>query len=376
MQNNIPLYVIIGTRAQLIKMGPLMLELEHRGIEYTFIYTEQHKVTIDDILEDFGVKTKYIKLLNSQDEARSISLFAGWAAKMIMLLLNPFSNKKVLPKGKGIIITHGDTATTSWSAVYGKSRFCKVMHIESGLRSYNLFEPFPEEIQRLITFLFSDFYVCPNDWALNNLKRFPGKKVNTKANTLYDSIIVALEKSKSPKIQKQIAKLNLPERFALVSLHRYENIFKEKRFNKIISILKTISEKINLVMIMHPVTEKKLRETKVFEELEQNPNIQLLKRQSFFDFVAINARSEFVITDGGSNQEEMSYIGKPAILFRDKTERTEGLGENIVLSKLNEKIIMDFVENYKDYEREPLKLKHSSSEKAIDFLESILEEKS
>ncbi|MCB0748256.1 MAG: UDP-N-acetylglucosamine 2-epimerase, partial [Ignavibacteriae bacterium] len=94
----------------------------------------------------------------------------------------------------------------------------------------------------------------------------------------------------------------------------------------------------------------------------------LVPRQDFQNFAYITDLAEFVITDGGSNQEELSYIGKPTILFREYTERTEGLEENVVLSKFDHDLIFDFVKNYKDYQRKPLNLKVTPSKLIVEFV--------
>jgi len=370
---NTPIYIIIGTRAQLIKMGPIMKLMEDQHIPYAFIYTQQHKVTIKDLIENFDIKTPYVNLIERKEEAKSIRLFAGWGIQMLLKLLNPFSRKKILKNGRGLVITHGDTATASWAAIFGQTSFCKVLHIESGLRSYNLLKPFPEEIMRLITFAFSNYYVCPNEWAVNNLKWFPGKKINVGANPMYDSLMFALKKIDSTNLR--LDELNLPKKYALVSIHRYENLFNKERFEKILQILEKISNKHELVIPLHPVTKEHLEKTGNMSRLKKNKRIKLLPRQDFLNFVALNAKSEFVITDGGSNQEEMSYIGKPTLLMRDVTERTEGIGENIVLSKYDEKIIWEFVKNYKKYERPPLKIKERPSKLAVEFIKKIINER-
>ncbi|MEI6463066.1 MAG: UDP-N-acetylglucosamine 2-epimerase, partial [bacterium] len=125
------------------------------------------------------------KVLYTYEEAKTRKLFMKWFLAMMKLTF--FHAKSVLPQ-KGIVFTHGDTFTTWIAALMGKLAGCKVCHLESGLRSFNLFEPFPEEIVRIVTFLLSDVYFCPGDWAVSNLKRFRGKKINTILNPIYDAV--------------------------------------------------------------------------------------------------------------------------------------------------------------------------------------------
>jgi UDP-N-acetylglucosamine 2-epimerase (non-hydrolysing) len=352
------IYVVIGTRAQLIKMAPIMVLMQKENIDYEFIYTAQHKETISEILSDFNVKMPD-RILYSKSEAKTITKFLGWIGSMLFQSLSP---KKIFPE-KGIVLTHGDTATCIWAAIVGKLAGCIVCHVESGLRSFNIFQPFPEELTRLITFRFSDVYFCPNSWAVNNLKKYNGDKVNLEINTLYDSVKEALTSNES---------VDYPnEKYAVVSIHRLENIFTKKFEQTIIPLLENVAEKgFVLVFVLHPATLSVLKrnEGKLYKRLESNKRIVLKDRYSYFKFIKLLNGSQFVISDGGSNQEELSYLGKPTLLFRNVTERIEGLKENIVISNFDEHKIMNFVENYKNFQRPIKEISISPSEKIITYL--------
>lgn len=372
MKTKLPIYIIIGTRAQLIKMAPIMRLLEKEGIKYNFLYTQQHKATISDLIENFKLETPYLNIIQREEEARTIKLFLGWGFQMLLTLLNPFSRKKILKEGRGLIITHGDTATTAWAAIYARTSFCQVMHVESGMRSHNLLKPFPEELMRLITFFFTNYYVCPYQEAVDNLRRFRGKKLNVGANPMYDAFMYAHKNMSSKRLKEVKTKFNLPDKFALVSIHRYENIFKEDKFIVILDLLKHVSKKIQLVMVLHPATEKQLKKIGAYRKLQTDKHIALLKRQDFLNFVAITKLSEFMITDGGSNQQEMSYLGKPTLLMRDITESKEGIGKNIVISYYNKKIIDDFVVNYTKYQYPIQKITPSPSKLTVDLIKEVV----
>lgn len=360
-QNNIPntkLYVVIGTRAQLIKMAPLMNLLQKEKIDYEFIYTAQHKETISRILEDFHVKTPDLILYN-KSEATTVTKMIGWGLSMF---LKSFFPKKIFPN-KGIILTHGDTVTTAWSAIVGKLAGCKIAHIESGIRSFKIFEPFAEEIMRLITFRFSDVYFCPNEWAVNNLKKYKGEKINLGLNPVYDSVKFALMSD---------TKLELPnKKFVVVSIHRFENILTKKLEQTIIPLLEMIANlDFLLVFILHPSTRNVLKKNNMvlYNRLEKNKNITLKERYPYFEFLQLLKNSEFVITDGGSNQEELSYLGKPTLLFRNVTERIEGLDDTVVLSHFDRKIIKEFISNYKTMQKPFLNVQTSPSKVIINYL--------
>ena len=351
--------MVIGTRAQLIKTAPVMKEMEERKIDYTFIYTAQHKETIDGIIKNFGIKNPDINL-GTNKEAKTIRLFGKWMFRMLSVLI--FKRKKLIPRA-GLMITHGDTATCVWGAMLGKLTGCKVMHLESGLRSFNLLKPFPEEIIRLITFRLTDVYVCPNKWALNNLKNYGGIKINTEMNTQYDSVMLVLKNLNKIKV-------DLPNgKFCVVSIHRFEHIFDKKKFSEIIRIVDKVSKKMLVIFVLHPATVKQIDNLGYRERLESNKNIILNKRLPFFEFIKMVYKTEYVITDGGSNQEELYYLGKPTLILRDVTERTEGLGKNAVLAKFDDKVIDGFICNYSKYKTNEIKVKNQPSKIIVNWIE-------
>lgn len=353
-----PIYIIIGTRAQFIKMAPVMLEMKERGLAYTLIYTVQHRENIQEIIEIYGLRNPDIDMFDGE-ESNTLGKGLKWMLEMLFKSL--FKAKKYLPE-KGIVLTHGDTVTTWMAAIMGKRAGCKVAHVESGLRSFNLFSPFPEEISRLITFNFSDIYFCADKWAINNLKKYKGDKINIGANTMLDGVRFALKRSKKTYFDFQ----NRP--YAIVSIHRYENIFKDRLTEVIIPYLKEISIKHKLVITLHPTTRERLKELNLYNKLAKDKNLELHERFDFVDWINVCNSAEFVISDGGSNQEELSYLGVPTLLFRDHTERKEGLGENVVLSMFDKGIIDEFVKNYKNYRRDPLFRKIHPSGRVVDYL--------
>ena len=316
------IYVVIGTRAQLIKMAPLMALMEKKGLEYEFIYTAQHRETITKILQDFHVKEPD-RTISSKSEANTLTKFLGWGSTMLLKVINP---KKVFPE-KGIVITHGDTVTTAWTAIVAKLAGCKVAYVEAGLRTHRLFNPFPEELMRVITSRFSDVFFCQNEMAIKNLKKFKGQKINTGLNTGYDAVVQAINSE---------VKVDIPkEKYAVVSIHRFQTIFTQRLEKIVIPLLEQVAKTgYKLIFVLHPSTREVLKrnDMKLYKRLDTNNNIILKERYPFFEFIKLLNESEFVITDGGSNQEELSYLGKPTLLFKEFIGRTEGLNENAVIS--------------------------------------------
>jgi UDP-N-acetylglucosamine 2-epimerase (non-hydrolysing) len=352
------IHIIIGTKAQLIKMAPIMKLLGQRGIDYNYISTGQHRETMDDILANFGIKQPDHVTYSGRDITSVIQMFI-WGLRNIVHALR---NKQEIFRNdaNGIVLVHGDTFSTLLGALMGKIAGLKVGHVESGLRSFNLFHPFPEEIIRMLVFRLSDYMFAPGDWACANLQPYRGVKINTMNNTLLDSLANAL-----PAIQK-VTDIDLPSvPFGVVTLHRFENIYSKAALERVVTIVERISKSRHLLFILHKPTEIKLRKFGCLERLAENSAIELRKRYDYFRFIKLIMEAEFVISDGGSNQEECLFLGKPILLLRKATERTEGLLRNCVLSEYDNDIIDAFVADPGRYRYDPLHLNDSPSQAII-----------
>lgn len=155
-------------------------------------------------------------------------------------------------------------------------------------------------------------------------------------------------------------------------MHRYENIFKEDRFSEIIDRTEDIAKKFPIYWVQHPATKEQLEKLPHLKDrLVKNENITLLPRLEYLQFIKMVKYSEFVITDGGGNQEELFHLGKPTLIFRNETERQEGLGTTAVVSRLDPVVIGEFMEKYKNYSIEPFSKKAEPSKVIADYLESF-----
>jgi len=336
------IHIILGTKAQLIKMVPIMLTLRDRGAAYNFISTGQHRDTVNEMLDEFGLKRPDVVLYDGPDIVSVISMFF-WALRILGKVL--FRRKRIyFGDENGIVLVHGDTFSTLIGAISGRLAGMKVGHVESGLRSFNLFKPFPEEIVRLLTFRLSHILFCPGNWAMSNVKNLSTKAVDTGRNTMADTMAASLQLDGRTD--------HVPSRsYALVSIHRYENIFRPEALARIVWIIRRIAESHYLLFILHKPTEKRLRSSGLYSALTEDENIELRQRYTYRDFLTLQERAQFVVTDGGSMQEESSYLGLPCLLLRDATERREGLGENVILSGFDLGLIDDFVINYQRFSR-------------------------
>jgi UDP-N-acetylglucosamine 2-epimerase (non-hydrolysing) len=343
------IHVIIGTKAQLIKMAPLLYYFQTHAIPYHYISTGQHQETMADIHANFAIKAPDTVLYAGRD-ITSVIQMAGWGARLLFTVLR--HKQQIFPGSRAsIVLVHGDTFSTLLGALMAKLAGLKVGHVESGLRSFNWFHPFPEEITRILTFKLSDYFFCPSDWALNNLAKTRGEKINTHANTLYEALQLAL-----PAIA-QIRDVAIPKHpYVVVTLHRYENVYNQAALERIVGLLEKIATYYPLLFILHKPTALNLKKFSLYERLAANPRIEFRPRYDYFRFIKLLLGAAAVVSDGGSNQEECYYLGKPVILLRQSTERTEGLGRNCVLSQYDPARIAEFFENLEKYTQPPLAL--------------------
>jgi UDP-N-acetylglucosamine 2-epimerase (non-hydrolysing) len=351
------IHIVLGTKAQLIKMAPIMVRLARRGLPYRFIHTGQHQATMGEMLEEFDLRPPDVVLYTGKDIV-SLPQMALWTAGILRKCL--VARRQVFgSEARGFVLVHGDTFSTLLGALMARVAGHRVGHVESGLRSFQLLQPFPEEITRLLTFRLSHVLYCPGQWAMDNLAGSRREKVNTQANTLCDTLTLALAAKRR--------RDHLPAgAFGLVSLHRYENIFRRERFEELIEILEELAETRPLLFILHPPTEKQLQRFGFYQRLADNPQVELRPRYTYFDFVSLLEAADFVVTDGGSVQEESSYLGVPCLLLRKATERREGLGENAVLSLLDRDRIREFARDPEIHRRPAALGRYSPSDRIID----------
>lgn len=354
------IHVFIGTKAQLIKMAPIMRELQRRNIEYNFIFSGQHQETIHDLRENFGIKDPDIILHNGRDITGIIQM-SMWMLKILCKTL--FSKKSLWKRDKnGIVLNHGDTFSTLLGSLLAKLHGHRCAHVESGLRSFDIFNPFPEELVRRVTFLLTDIYYCPTDAAIKNVEKYRGKKVLTNGNTLYDALSTIKNQTAHPSLEIP----NTP--YAIASFHRFENIFNNQNLEKIIDIITETAQKIKVLIIAHKPTLIRLQKNNLLEKLKQHKNIELRPRYDYKNFIKLVIGSNYVITDGGSNQEECYYLGKPCLIIRSATERNEGLGSNAVLSNFDKKTISLFTETYQQHTAPEVTISPSPSEIIVEDL--------
>lgn len=358
------IYFFIGTTAELIKLAPVIKHFKDREIDFKIITSGQTKILFEEMREYLGSVEVYLAL-GEKDEISSVFRFLLWAMKTFFRCLFSLRKEfKGLDKANSYFIVHGDTVSSLIGALIASIYGLKIVHIEAGLRSFNFLEPFPEELCRFIISYLSNIHFCPNEWCINNLRSKKGVKVSTKQNTLIEHCQAAIQAGRNP---RNVDKLR--DYFVLI-IHRQEHvIFGRKSTKRILEfILAHVPHNLNCVLIMNEVTLRFLKSVGLYSDLRKRKGVILIPRLPYMEFIKLLDKAECILTDGGCTQEEAYYMGKPCLLLRNRTERIEGLGENVVLGKGDKRVIKDFFNDYKRYKRGRIYFKKAPSEIIADYL--------
>ncbi|MGZ3721629.1 MAG: UDP-N-acetylglucosamine 2-epimerase [Bdellovibrionales bacterium] len=334
-----------GTAAELIKIYPVIHLALERGYKVRVLSSGQSRENFLMQYRDLGLPEDALKsLLVSEGDLDKASSALRWFLRAIFTGKKIFRAKLLLGE-KTFVVVHGDTLSTLAGAWLGRRAGIPVVHIEAGLRSASLFNPFPEEISRRLVSRLASFHMAPDSLAAENLKRagVSGKVICTNGNTLLDAVLLSAKFASS--------KMKMAGPFALVNIHRFENLNSMARWRTIVETVVKASDKIRLIFVQHPQTRHKLNQDQESLRTLTRPEIEIRDRMPFSEFIALLKDSQFLISDGGSNQEECSYLGKPCLLLRESTERQEGLGGCCVLSRFDQDVISRFLLNPQKYSR-------------------------
>ncbi len=327
--------IFLGTKAQLVKMAPVMLALDQEGVDYVFCWSGQHQETIADLIEDFGIRSPDIRLIDEDEKNSKIKLF-GWLLKSLFRL-----HRLLKKTSYQSIVVHGDTLSALVGGLIGNLNKMETVHVEAGLTSGHLLQPFPEELVRRIVTRLSDVYFCQDTVAYDRVTDL-GDAFLTEGNSLLDAVNIAMGRDKFGRDEGEAG-------YILVSIHRVENVDSSSLYD-LCELLIDLSVSYRVKFVLHSVTREKLVQYGFLSKLESY-SIQLLSRSNYSVFLKLISRSRCLITDGGSNQEECFYLGHPCLIWREETERSEGLGKNAILSGKNPVVAKDFVENAKQFDR-------------------------
>lgn len=360
----------IGTVAELIKVFTVISEARERKIPYIVVATGQNRVTDTDVLKSCNDNKVDILLSDTSKIKKSTSGLLTWFVKTYSgatKKIRKYIDENNCDIKNATMIVHGDTVSTLMGALVAKKIKVKLAHVEAGLRSFDLLHPFPEEIDRVLTSKRVDVHFCPSDIAEKNLIKanVHGKIVNTKGNTIYDGLQYANTIEFSSDLKCKFG--SIKSGYFVFVMHRQENVANVQLFAETVKRVCEISEKLHCVCVLHEITRIAL-ENNGLMPLVQNKNFTLLPRVEYFDFMKVLQGAEYVITDGGSNQEELAYMGKPTLIMRTKTERQDGIGKNAIMCNNDFSVFNDFVLNYKSYLKEAVILSKRPSDIIVDNL--------
>ena len=361
-------YFFIGTEAEFIKIFPVIVECRNKDMICNIIASGQNDIKKSRIWEILDDNVGYFELSKESDIKKNAKGLLAWFIKTYKKAPKLIGERFGILNGK-LLVVHGDTVSTLMGAWVGYKLGMKVCHVEAGLRSHNIFNPFPEEIDRMLTSSKATMHFAPGDEPTSNLKKAKGMIVNTRYNTIIDSL------SMSEDIElknKDIYALHDIDYFVFV-MHRQENLMNKTFFKECIRKVQKLAEKRHCVMILHEPTRVALEELNILEELQKDTDFTLLPRVDYFDFMKLLEGAKYVITDGGSNQEELSYMGKPTLIMRKTTERLDGIGKNARLYNGDTDNILKMDEAYKEMMRERVIPNTSPSKIIADELCKVIE---
>lgn len=366
------LWFVVGTAAELIKIYPVICKARERNLPWHIIVSGQSGKNFWKQYSDFGFTyADSVSLIDSETDLSSSYQALKFVVKM--LFLSPktvaqltYTKFKKKISAKDLWIVHGDTPTSVTASVLGYRLGAQVFHVEAGMRSNSIFNPFPEEINRKLIARFAKYNMCPDSNAAENLKkeRAHGRIVVTNGNTIIDAINCTLANIEPPLLP------DVP--FVIANFHRYENLSNKKRWQTQIDTILKVSRNIRVLLILQPIARAKIDSSpKIKKKLEES-GVELVDRLPFSHFAHLLHNAEFVVTDGGSNQQECFYLGKPCLILRERTESLEGIGSTCVLSKFDPKVIDNFLENYKSFKNNPIIQKESPSDVILELILEVV----
>ena len=324
--------LVFGTRPEAIKMAPLIKELQKYPDKFETIVcvTGQHRQMLDHVLQLFGIVPDYdLDIMKPGQDLYDIT------SRILIGMRDMF--KLIVPD---VLLVHGDTTTSMSAALAAFYKQIPVGHVEAGLRTHNIYSPWPEEINRQITSRIAAYNFAPTKLSYDNLKEEEVREetITITGNTVIDALYYVINKleqdiSLSDKIKSELQMLGLPEellnswgisrRLVLVTGHRRENF--GDGFLHICQAIKILAERYPETDFVYPVHLNPNVQKPVNELLSHIPNVYLIKPLEYLPFVYLMKCSYFILTDSGGVQEEAPGLGKPVLVMRDTTERPEAV---------------------------------------------------
>ena len=320
---------IAGTTAELIKLSPVLRELDRRGEPYRLWSTDQHVTGVEQTLADLGVRRpdRHLVPAGRRVHVAASGQVAPWVKEVVSTVLRERDEltAELADDGRrSLIVVHGDTFTTVLGALIGRFLGARVAHVEAGLRSGSLRNPFPEEVNRRIVGHLASLHFAPTSAEMANLSRSraPGEVVVTGANTVVDALRLARG--------AEVDDLDLPAHFGLVTMHRYELLRDADALAALLRALSNADGDPPLLFVAGQAERARISELGLDGLF--HTDFRIIEKRPYARFLPILTRADFVVTDSGGLQEECAALGIPCAVHRERTERHQGLGANVVLT--------------------------------------------
>jgi UDP-N-acetylglucosamine 2-epimerase (non-hydrolysing) len=313
------LLVLLGTRPEAIKLFPVINQLKTiEQVKVTVCATAQHRELLDQVL-----KLARIVPDVDLDIMRPNQSLEQLSARLLLAIGDVLDTKK-----PDRVLVQGDTSTAMIGALAAYYRRIPVSHVEAGLRSGDIYAPFPEEVNRKIVATIADQHFAPTERAAELLKRenIPGDRIHVTGNTVVDALLATKNLIESdPALAaggQKILERQKGRRIILVTSHRRENF--GDGMNRIADALLRILERPDLAIVLPLHPNPNVRDV-LGVRLAQHPRVEIVSPQEYSDFVGLLSMAHIVLTDSGGIQEEAPALGKPVLVMRDTTERPEGV---------------------------------------------------
>ncbi len=345
----IKVMTVFGTRPEAIKMAPLVKELKSRKeIECIVCVTAQHRQMLDQVLEVFDIKPDYDLDIMKQGQTLS-----DITSRVLYGLENVI--KEVKPD---IVLVHGDTTTTFAGALAAFYNQVDIGHVEAGLRTWNKYSPYPEEMNRQMVGVMTDMHFAPTENSKKSLlkENKDESKIYVTGNTAIDALATTVKKDYTNPIFDWVGN----DRLILLTAHRRENLGEPMR--GMFKAIKRITEEFDDVKVVYPVHLNPKVRSVADEVFGNDEKVKLIEPLEVIDFHNFIAKSYLILTDSGGIQEEAPSLGKPVLVLRDTTERPEGIDAGTLkLAGTNEENIYKLTKQLLEDKDEYEKMSHASN---------------
>lgn len=336
----------------------MLRELDRRGLPYRLIETGQHGAYLPVLRERLGIRDPDLRL-GGQSDVDTLLAAVRWALGLVWLMVNRRRLRtQVFDDQGGMCLVHGDTPSTLLATLMARRSGIPVAHLESGLRSGSFRHPFPEELIRVLVMRRAAVCFAPEASAAENLRSMGirARIVETSGNTGLEALrdaVSEVEPASGP---------------VVATLHRVENLHRSERLDGFLALLGRLGPAgYPATFVVHPPTDR------VLTRRDRRPAVESLGVDTsdlvpYRDFVTMLAAAPFVITDGGSIQEECARLGVPTLLWRDRTERPDGVGESVLVSRYDDALVDGFLADPEQWRRPRRLGDKRPAEEVVDVL--------